>query len=51
MPIDNSLIIDVAEEALNMKSIDKEDWCVFWLEWFWQQEIERAIYSIKQGEA
>ena len=51
MPIDNSLIIDVAEEALNMKSSGKEDWCVFWLEWFWKQEIERAIYSIKQGEA
>ena len=50
MHIDKNLIIGVAEEALNMKSTGKEDWCISWLEWFWQQEIERAICSIKQGE-
>jgi hypothetical protein len=51
MPIDKSFIIDVAEEALDMKSSGKEDWCISWLEWFWQQEIEMAICSIKQGES
>jgi len=23
--------------------------CISWLEWFWQQEIERAIWSVKQA--
>ena len=47
MHIDRKTLLTLAEEMLNMKSTDKEDWCIYWLEWFWQQEIERAIESIK----
>jgi len=43
MHIDQNLLIGVAEEALSMKSTGKEGWCVSWLEWFWQEEIESAI--------
>jgi len=31
------------------QSHGKERWCISWLEWFWQQEIERAIWSVKQA--
>ena len=47
MHIDKNLLMSVAEETLNMESTGKEDWCIFWLEWFWQQEIESAISSVK----
>ena len=50
MYIKKDLMIVVAEEALNMKVEGKEDWCIDWLEWLWQQEIERAIWSVKQGK-
>jgi hypothetical protein len=49
MHIDKNLLINVAENALHMKSTGKEDWCISWLEWFWQDEIERAICDVKQG--
>jgi len=48
--IEKGLMIAAAEEALNMKVDGKEDWCIDWLEWLWQQEIERAISSVKQGK-
>jgi hypothetical protein len=48
MYVDKDLMIAVAEEVLYMKADGKESWCVSWLEWFWQQEIERAIGSVKQ---
>ncbi|MFC1766854.1 hypothetical protein ACFL6U_32865 [Planctomycetota bacterium] len=51
MYLTKDLMIVVAEEALNMKAEGKEDWCIAWLEWFWQQEIERAIWSVKQGRS
>ena len=50
MYIEKDLMIAAAEEALNMKGEGKEDWCIDWLKWFWQQEIERAIWSVKQAE-
>jgi len=50
MYVEESLMVATAEEALCMKADGKEQWCVSWLEWFWQQEIERAIWSIKQGK-
>ena len=49
MYMDRHLLMDIAEEALNMRSIGSEDWYILWLEWFWQQEIERAIGEIRQG--
>ncbi len=51
MYMDRNLLVDIAEEALNMRSIGSEDWCVLWYEWFWQQEIERAIGEIRQGRS
>ena len=50
MYVEESLIVAIAKEALCMKADGREQWCISWLEWFWQQEIERAIWSIKQGE-
>jgi hypothetical protein len=50
MYIEKDLMIAAAEEALNMKGEGKEDWCIDWLKWFWQQEIERAISSVKRGK-
>ena len=47
MHIDQNLLIGVAEEALSMKSAGKEGWCVSWLEWFWQEEIESAICGVQ----
>ena len=46
MYIEKDLKIVVAEEDLNMKLDGKENWCIDWLKWFWQQEIERAISSV-----
>jgi hypothetical protein len=48
MYVDKDLIVPVAEAALNMEVEGKEDWCIGWLEWFWQQEIERAVCDVKQ---
>jgi len=48
MYVKESLMVAAAEEALCMKADGKEGWCISWLEWFWQQEIERAISSVKQ---
>ena len=50
MHIDKNLLISVAEEMLNMKSTGKEDWCISWLEWFWQQEIEKAICESSKAD-
>lgn len=49
MYVEEKLMIAIAEEALCMKADGKERLCISWLQWFWQQEIERAIWSIKQG--
>jgi hypothetical protein len=49
MYTERSLMVSIAEKALCMKADGKEQWCVYWLEWFWQQEIERAIWSVKQA--
>lgn len=49
MYIERGLMIAVAEEALKMEADGKEGWCISWLEWFWEQEIERAISDVKQG--
>jgi len=51
MYIDRDLMIATAEGSLCMKADGKEGWCISWLEWFWQQEIERAISSVKQGRS
>ncbi len=48
MYVDRNFILALAEKVLNMKTAGKEDWCIHWLEWFWQQEIETAIYDVKQ---
>ena len=50
MYVDKDSIVAVAEAALNMEVEGKEGWCIWWLEWFWQQEIERAVCDVKQGE-
>jgi len=50
MYIEKELMIAAAEEALCMKADGKESWCIDWLEWFWQQEIERAIWNVKQDK-
>ena len=50
MYIEKDLMVVVAGKALNMEVEGKEDWCIDWLEWFWQQEIERAISSVKRGK-
>jgi len=50
MYIERDLMIAAAEEALNMKAEGKEDWCIYWLKWLWQQEIERAISNVKRGK-
>ena len=49
MNMEADWIVPVAEEVLNMKAKGKEEWCIAWLEWFWEQEIERAISEVKQG--
>jgi hypothetical protein len=49
MYTERSLMVSIAEKALCMKADGKEQWCISWLEWFWQQEIERAIWSVKQA--
>jgi len=48
MYVDRKFILALAERVLNMKTAGKEDWCIHWLEWFWQQEIETAIYDAKR---
>ena len=48
MYVEESLVVATAEEALCMKADGKEQWCISWLEWFWQQEIEGAVWSVKQ---
>ncbi|MHC4581546.1 MAG: hypothetical protein ACYS14_08820 [Planctomycetota bacterium] len=51
MYVEEKLMMGIVEEALGMKADGEEEWCISWLEWFWQQEIERAICSIRQGES
>ena len=51
MYVDPDLMIVVAEKVLCMKADGKEHWCISWLRWFWEQEIERAICSIKEGNS
>ena len=51
MYIERRWMMVVAEEALNMKADSKENWCIDWLEWFWQQEIERAISEVTYDES
>ena len=48
MYVDRNFILALAEKVLNMKTAGKEDWCIHWLEWFWQQEIETAIHDVKR---
>ena len=47
MYIDEDLMIAAAEKTLCMKAAGKEQWCISWLEWLWQQEIEKAISEVK----
>ena len=51
MYADKDAILALAEKVLNMKAAGKEDWCIHWLEWIWQQEIETAIHNAKQGKS
>ncbi len=48
MYIDKDVMADLAGEALNMETAGKEDWCIWWLEWFWRQEIDRAIDDVRR---
>ena len=48
MYIDKDVMADLAGEALNMETAGKEDWCIWWLEWFWRQEIYRAIDDVRR---
>ena len=49
MYVKPNLMIAVARETLHMEAEGRERWCISWLQWFWQQEIERAIWDVKQG--
>ena len=49
MYIEPDVTIAVAEEALHTKAAGKEPWCIAWLHWFWEQEIEKAISDVKQS--
>ena len=49
MHVERGLMIAVAEQALYMKADGREQWRIFWLEWLWEQEIEGAVWSIKQA--
>jgi len=51
MYIEPDLMIGVARETLHMEAEGRERWCISWLHWFWQQEIERAIWDVKQGRS
>ena len=51
MYADKEAILALAEKVLNMKTAGKEDWSIHWLEWIWQQEIEAAIYTVKQDKS
>jgi hypothetical protein len=51
MYLERGLMVAVAQEALNMKADGKEAWCISWLQWFWQEEIERAIWDVQQGRS
>ncbi|MBN2269970.1 MAG: hypothetical protein JXN61_05105 [Sedimentisphaerales bacterium] len=50
MDIQKDLMIALAEDVLCMKAKGREEWCIWWLEWFWQEEVERAVWSVKQAE-
>jgi hypothetical protein len=49
MDIESDVLVALAEEVLHTKADGKERWCVAWLEWFWEQEIEMAISDVKEG--
>ena len=51
MYIEPSWMVAVAEEAFSIKADGKEAWCISWLQWFWQEEIERAIWDVQQGRS
>jgi len=46
MYVEEGAMIALAEKVLCMKAEGKEQWCISWLEWFWQEEIERAVQSV-----
>jgi hypothetical protein len=49
MYIEPDVKVAMAEEVLHTKAAGKEPWCIAWLYWFWEQEIEKAISDAKQG--
>ena len=49
MCVEQDLMIALAEDVLCMKADGKEQWCIAWLHWFWEQEIEKAISDVKQS--
>ena len=51
MYIDPDLMIVIAEKVLCMRAEGKEYWCISWLRWFWEIEIERAICSVKESNS
>ena len=51
MYIDPDLMIVIAEKVLCMRADGKECWCISWLRWFWEIEIERAICSVKESNS
>ena len=48
MYIDKDVMVGLAKEALGTETAGKEDWCIWWLEWFWRQEIDRAIDDVRR---
>ena len=50
MYVERDLMVALAEDVLCMKADGKERYCISWLEWFWQEEVERAVWSVKQAE-
>ena len=49
MYIEPHVVGAVAQQTLHMEAEGRERWCISWLQWFWEQEIERAICDVKQG--
>ena len=49
MHIEPNVLVAVAREVLHTRAEGRERWCISWLQWFWEQEIEKAIWDVKEG--
>ena len=49
MRLDNPYIVPVVERTLHMSVDDRQQWCLDWAVWLWQQQVEIAVYRAKQS--